>query len=42
MAEGNRSEALREFARYRALLRAELGLDPTEKLRELLDGADMP
>jgi DNA-binding SARP family transcriptional activator len=32
LAEGNQSEAVREFARYRALLQAELGLEPTPRL----------
>jgi DNA-binding SARP family transcriptional activator len=36
LAEGNQSEALREFERYRDLLHAELGLEPTSKLRRLL------
>jgi DNA-binding SARP family transcriptional activator len=34
--EGNPSEALREFDRYRALLKAELGLEPTSRLRDLV------
>ena len=36
LAEGNQSEALAEFNRYRALLRAELGLEPTPRLCELV------
>jgi SARP family transcriptional regulator, regulator of embCAB operon len=36
LAEGNQSEALGEFCRYRALLDAELGLEPTLLLRELI------
>ena len=32
LAEGNQSEALRAFAAYRAVLQAELGLEPTAKL----------
>jgi SARP family transcriptional regulator, regulator of embCAB operon len=36
MAEGNQSEAVRQFASYRALLRAELGLEPTARLRRLV------
>jgi hypothetical protein len=36
-AEGNQSEAVREFA-LRALLHAELGLEPTPRLRHLIDG----
>jgi SARP family transcriptional regulator, regulator of embCAB operon len=39
LAEGNQSEAVREFARYRALLQAELGLEPTPPLRRLVQGA---
>jgi DNA-binding SARP family transcriptional activator len=37
LAEGNVSEALRQFERYRALLRAELGLEPSIELERLLD-----
>jgi SARP family transcriptional regulator, regulator of embCAB operon len=37
LAEGNVSEALREFAQYRALLRRELDLEPTPRLQALLD-----
>lgn len=36
LAESNRSEALRQFDRYRSLLRAALGLEPTSRLRELV------
>ena len=36
LAESNRSEALRQFERYRSLLRAALGLEPTMRLRELV------
>jgi SARP family transcriptional regulator, regulator of embCAB operon len=36
IAEGNPSEALREFARYRDLLMLELGVQPTERLRALV------
>ena len=36
LAEGNQSEALAEFARYRVLLQDELGLEPTPRLRELV------
>ncbi|MDE3725287.1 BTAD domain-containing putative transcriptional regulator [Nocardiopsis sp. N85] len=39
LAEGNVSEALREFSRYRELLLRELGLEPTPRLRDLLDGS---
>ena len=42
LAEGNQSEAVREFARYRALLRAELGLEPTARLRRLVEGLRSP
>jgi SARP family transcriptional regulator, regulator of embCAB operon len=38
LAEGNQSEAVREYVRYRALLDAELGLAPTARLRELVQG----
>jgi DNA-binding SARP family transcriptional activator len=38
LAEGNQSTALAEFERYRVLLRAELGLEPTERLWQLLSG----
>jgi DNA-binding SARP family transcriptional activator len=36
LAEGNQSEAVREFASYRALLQDELGLEPTPRLRQLI------
>ena len=36
LAEGNQSEALSEFNRYRALLQAELGLEPTPRLCALV------
>ncbi|WEB38464.1 SARP family transcriptional regulator [Streptomyces yunnanensis] len=36
LAEGNQSEALREFQRYRSLLQAELGLRPTSRLLGLV------
>jgi DNA-binding SARP family transcriptional activator len=36
LAEGNQSEAVRQFERYRALLEAELGLEPTPRLRRLV------
>jgi DNA-binding SARP family transcriptional activator len=36
LAEGNQSEAVREYAGYRDLLRAELGLEPTFQLRRLV------
>jgi SARP family transcriptional regulator, regulator of embCAB operon len=38
LAEGNQSEAVRQFTRYRALLHAELGLEPTLRLRRLIQG----
>jgi SARP family transcriptional regulator, regulator of embCAB operon len=38
LAEGNQSEAVREFARYRTLLHTELGLEPTPRLRQLVQG----
>ncbi|GMV86327.1 MAG: hypothetical protein AMXMBFR80_21820 [Dehalococcoidia bacterium] len=36
LAEGNQSEALRAFERYRDLLENELGLEPTPRLLELV------
>ena len=36
LAEGNQSEALREFERYRTLLHTELGLEPTSRVRQLV------
>jgi DNA-binding SARP family transcriptional activator len=36
LAEGNQSEALRDFDRYRQLLRAETGLAPTSRLSALV------
>ena len=38
LAEGNQSEAVREFTRYRALLHTELGLEPTHRVRRLVQG----
>jgi SARP family transcriptional regulator, regulator of embCAB operon len=38
LAEGNQAEAVREFTRYRKLLHAELGLEPTPRLRHLMQG----
>jgi SARP family transcriptional regulator, regulator of embCAB operon len=38
VAEGNQSEAVREFIHYRALLHAELGLEPTLRLHRLIQG----
>lgn len=40
MAEGNQSEALGEFERYRVLLRAELDIEPTTRLSQLLGGLE--
>jgi DNA-binding SARP family transcriptional activator len=37
LAEGNQSEAVREFVRYQALLHRELGLEPTPQLCQLID-----
>jgi SARP family transcriptional regulator, regulator of embCAB operon len=42
LAEGNQSEAVREFARYQALLHIELGLEPTPRLRHLIEGLHSP
>lgn len=39
LAEGNMSEAVREFASYRALLHDELGLEPTPRLGYLIQNA---
>jgi len=36
LAESNQSEALRQFERYQDLLRSELGIEPTARLRELI------
>jgi SARP family transcriptional regulator, regulator of embCAB operon len=36
IAEGNPTEALREFARYGELLMLEVGVEPTERLKELV------
>ena len=36
LAQGNQSEALGEYGRYRALLRSDLGLEPTMQLRDLV------
>jgi SARP family transcriptional regulator, regulator of embCAB operon len=36
--EGNQSEAVRQFTHYRALLHAELGLEPTPRLCRLVQG----
>jgi DNA-binding SARP family transcriptional activator len=43
LAEGNRSEALRQFNHYRAFVSAELGVEPSELIRSLvLDMAGPP
>ena len=42
LAEGNQSEAVREFSRYRRLLDAELGLAPTPRLHDLLQHLQNP
>lgn len=39
LAEGNRWDAIRQFRRYRDLLRAELGLEPSSALERLIGGA---
>jgi DNA-binding SARP family transcriptional activator len=36
LAQGNRGEAIRQFVRYRALLRDELGLEPSADLTALV------
>jgi hypothetical protein len=38
LVKGHQSEAIREFARYQALLRVDLDLEPTLWLRHLIDG----
>jgi SARP family transcriptional regulator, regulator of embCAB operon len=42
LSEGNQSEAVRQFARYRALLHAELGLEPTPRLHHLVQALRRP
>ena len=42
LAEGNRAEALAAFEHYRALLHAELGLEPTPQLQELVRSLQQP
>ena len=39
LAEGNPSEAHRQFTSYRELLHAELGISPSSRLRDLLTGS---
>lgn len=36
LAEGNSSEAIRQYESYRAIMRDELGLDPSPQMRDLL------
>jgi len=36
LAEGNPSEALRQYRQFRELLRAELGLEPSPLIKELV------
>jgi SARP family transcriptional regulator, regulator of embCAB operon len=38
LAQGNQSDALAAFAHYRTLLKAELGLEPTSQLSDLVAG----
>ena len=42
LAEGNRSEALRQFHQYRELLRSQLGLEPPELMKGLVNALDLP
>jgi DNA-binding SARP family transcriptional activator len=42
LAEGNRSEALHAYHRYRALLRDELGLEPTPIIQALIKDLQRP
>jgi len=42
LAEGNWSEACRQFQRYRKLLRKELGVEPSDSMRLLLDRRPRP
>jgi DNA-binding SARP family transcriptional activator len=42
LAEGNQSEAVREFGCYQALLRVQLGLQPTLRLRRLIHDLRSP
>jgi DNA-binding SARP family transcriptional activator len=41
LAEGNRSEALRQFSRCRDALAAELAVEPSESLRKLVARPEM-
>ena len=38
IAEGNRSQALRQFERYRSLMDEELDLEPSRDIAELISG----
>ena len=38
IAEGNQNEALADFYQYRDLLQAELGIEPSPRLTELVEG----
>ncbi len=42
LAEGNRAEALAAFAHYRALLLADLGLEPSPAIQALVTGIQPP
>ena len=42
LTEGNWSEACRQFQRYRKLLREELGVEPSDSMRLLLDRRPRP
>jgi DNA-binding SARP family transcriptional activator len=42
LAEGNWSEACRQFQRYRKLLREELGVEPSDSMRLLLEKRQRP
>jgi DNA-binding SARP family transcriptional activator len=42
LAEGNRSEALRQFNHYRQLLSAELGVEPSGLIRNLVRDGVLP
>lgn len=40
LAQGNQSDARGELERYRVLLRAEIGVEPTSRLTKLLSGLE--
>jgi DNA-binding SARP family transcriptional activator len=42
LAEGNPSEALRQYRQYRELLRAQLGLEPSALMKGLVHALDVP